>query len=732
MTLLETVKDLRNNRGWNVLPLGDFVRNPDGKKEVEFLVEYTKYRDKYYPIELFEQEDKAQHILIMTGKLSNLTIIDLDSSEAVETLEELTGEPIYNLCNYIIKTQKGFQLFYKYNPKIKSVTKYKGFGIDILNDNYQTFAHPANPGYTLIKDDDLSEIPEVLLSFFSGLKIINKTSDHLYKKKESYYANPFAYTIEEFINATRVSKKLIEKLESKFCTFQFEGLKLEDFGKGNRSSFLASVAAKLSLDPTIDAITFEAFMIKLNKLFTKMPEIELHKRFISRYTSQQATIIDKETGEYIPFWSFNKNWESEHENFDAKTILPSPDWSVWRDLEEGKYSLYHVPSDTVTLSVKQMLVDQLKHMFPEQYESGVATHLFPAVKTVFDPIKPHPFFQDEHGFEHYNTFKRTELMQYFIECTDTSDEIPEFINSVLNNVFPEKELKAKFLHDLAHHLRHLRHGDNAMITIGKVGGEGKGIIFKDLLELIYGKYYFKTSSKTFTGDFNGELKNKLFVYLDESDGKFNDSLLEGLKTVIANDIFPLIEKKQTPVNIKNHILLAISSNKSIPVQIDSSKDRRFNVSVALKNNLEDFGWFIKVKESEGVVKRLEKEVKPFLAYLAGLETDEVTYSKVINNEAKDALKAESKSTLDYTLELISKQDFDELEFILDEIEIEMLRDFGKIKVRSLIEAFNRIKVNANRKIKVHASEFPNLEVKPSKIGNITSQYLVITDFEEKM
>lgn len=721
--LLERAKKLQNTYSWNILPLGQFVRNGN-KKEIEFIYDFKDYRDKHASLELFE-DSRAQHLMILTGKISDLTIIDLDSSEAVEVLEELTNEPIYNLSNYIIKTVKGFQLFYRYNPKLKSVTKYKGFGIDILNDNYQTFADPINPGYSVLKEEEPGDIPEKLIPFFSDFKRINTTSEALYNKKKNYYVEPFVETIEEFINAARISKKLKLKLENKFCSFQFADTKLEDYGKGNRSSFLSSIAAKLSLDPTISKEAFESFMIKFNNEFTKMNEIEFHRRFISRYLTKQASMVDVQTGEYTPFWSYNNDWEKEHEKYTSETVLPSPDWSVWADIKENKYALYHVPSDSYTLASKPMLVDRLKGMFPENYESGVATHLFPSIENTFDPLKPHPFFKDEYGREYYNTFKRTSMMQYFLEC-EPSNELPEFINNVLNNIYPEKELKDKFLHDIAHHLRYLKYCSNAMITIGKIGGEGKGIIFNDLLKLIYEEYYIKVGSNTFISEFNGELKNKLFVYLDESEGKFNDALLRGLKTIISNATIPLREMRKQVENINNYIMLGISSNKSVPVQLDSDKDRRFNVSQALKKNLKEYEWFNEVQSTIGVDKKIEQEIRQFIEYLAGLETSDVMYSHIIENESRNNLKNESKSTLEYTIELLAQKKYDELEFFLDDILIEQLHDTNKIKVRDLIEALSNIKVNANRKIKPITSEYNNLELKLIKNGKIKSQYLIIS------
>ena len=95
--LYDEVKNLHEKYGWNILPLGQFVRKEDGTKEVQFLAPYTEYRDKLYPIETFKTI--GQHILIMTGKISNLTIIDLDSAEAVVIFEETLGDTLYNLCD---------------------------------------------------------------------------------------------------------------------------------------------------------------------------------------------------------------------------------------------------------------------------------------------------------------------------------------------------------------------------------------------------------------------------------------------------------------------------------------------------------------------------------------------------------------------------------------------------------------------------------------------------------
>lgn len=717
MPLYAEVEKLQNEYGWNILPLGQFIRKEDGKKEVQFLAPYTEYRDKMYPIENFKH--KGQHILIMTGKISNLTVVDIDSVVALQELEEYLQDTIDNYCEYIVATSKGFQLFYTYEPSLKSVVKYQNSDIDVLSDNYQTFASPLNPAYTLIKGDRPAAPPQKILDFFSNIETINKVSENIKKSNESYYINPFIEIVEQFINASSITKKLKNTLEEKFCKREFEGAELTDFGKGNRSTFLARVAAVLSSDPTVDKVAYEAFMTKFNQKFTKMEELEFTKRYLIRYTENKATFVNAETGEYLPIWSYNPEWELEWEKHKSNTILSTPDYKVWRDLEDGKYVLYHIPSNSTTPLAKQMLIDQLKYMGENIGKEGLQTHMFPSLITVFDPTKPAPFFKDEYGREHYNSFKRSEAMEYFIEATP-QQKLPDFIGKVLDNIFPEEEVRDLFLHNLAHHLRYLKVGMTSMICIGTIGGEGKGVILDELMSLIYGKYFVKVSTKTFTANFNGELDRKLFIYLDESDGKFNDKLLENLKRVIGNSTYELRVKNKGTYDMPNNMMITISSNKNIPVTLDSNKDRRFNVSTARKKALKDYDWFQDVKLNVSVRRQLERELHDFLAYLAGLDTNDIQYSEIIENSSRKQLKEDSYDNLTLVVDYLMKRNFADLRLFLDDMIVDRIEDEGYIEISKIVNHLEQRGIKANRRISklVDGHENGRTSTGESRVRNI--------------
>lgn len=695
---------LQDNFGWNILPLGQFIRTKEGKKEVQFLAPYTEYRDRTYPIDSFPPH--AQHILIMTGKISNLTVIDIDSAVALKELEEYLQAPVHDFCEYIVATTKGWQLFYQYEPSLKSVVKYQQSDIDVLNDNYQTFASPLNPAYKLLKGDTPQPVPEKLLEFFSNIEVINTTADNIRKINQSYYTHPFIDTVAQFVDAKNISKKLKTYLEDKFCQKEFAGQSLEDFGKGNRSTFLARVAAVLSSDPTISKTAYESFMIKFNAKYTKMADIEFNKRYVARYINNSATFVDSLTGEYLPLWSYNPEWELEHEKHTSNTMLQNQDYKVWRDLEESKYALYHIPSNTPTLIAKAMLVDQLKYMGESIGDAGLKTEMFPTLTTVFDPTKPSPFFKDEYNREYYNSFKRTELMEYFLTATPRETP-PPFINKVLDNIFPEQETKELFLHNLAHHLRYLKVGMTSQILIGTKGGEGKGVVLDELISKIYGHYYTKVSTKTFTSNFNGELKDKLFVYLDESDGKFNDTLLENLKRIIGNSTYELRVKNKGTANVANNMLIAISSNKDVPVSLDSNRDRRFNVSVTKATPLADYEWFRDVKQDSSVAEQLEKEVRAFLEYLAGLTTSDIKYAHIIENEARKQLKQDSMTNLEVVIDYLLERNFPELRSYLGDILVDTMQDRGFVELASLVETLESRGVKAQRRITPLVNKHPN-------------------------
>ena len=145
--------------------------------------------------------DDDKTFFIITGKISNVTVVDFDDPSQYETL--LNEYPA--LKNHLtVKTNKGYHIYFKYESKIKTDTNVNGFiGVDTRNDGGLIVAPPTK--YKLLNGQkvkytylygDLLEMPKSLLNQLIPEEPEEQPKKET-KKKELIYNE--GKTKEEFI-----------------------------------------------------------------------------------------------------------------------------------------------------------------------------------------------------------------------------------------------------------------------------------------------------------------------------------------------------------------------------------------------------------------------------------------------------------------------------------------------------------------------------------------------------
>ena len=127
---------------------------------------------------------------ILTGKRSNITVIDCDTVESYnEKLEEYPEFKNY----YTVKTNKGYHIYCKYTDKIKSSVNKLKDNVDIINDGYFIIAPPTTyklidktiVSYKLIdKDGKIKEFPKYLITKYSQDSTTAKPTKKATKPKQ--------------------------------------------------------------------------------------------------------------------------------------------------------------------------------------------------------------------------------------------------------------------------------------------------------------------------------------------------------------------------------------------------------------------------------------------------------------------------------------------------------------------------------------------------------------------
>ena len=151
---------------------------------------------------------------IITGKMSNLTVIDFDNINSYNSI--LTQMP--ELKNYrTIKTNKGFHIYCKYDPKPKSSTNVLASypGVDIRNDGGIVFSPPCSYKLldgSLCKYEDMGgeilPIPEIIMSDIKPDCFVNFTPTKKDKKNPEKQENEPKYQTSEKENLEYISSAI--------------------------------------------------------------------------------------------------------------------------------------------------------------------------------------------------------------------------------------------------------------------------------------------------------------------------------------------------------------------------------------------------------------------------------------------------------------------------------------------------------------------------------------------
>jgi len=239
----------------------------------------------------------------------------------------------------------------------------------------------------------------------------------------------------------------------------------------------------------------------------------------------------------------------------------------------------------------------------------------------------------------------------------------------LNNVFESVEIRDLWLHKLAYHLKYFEAGRTVNIVIGKLGGEGKGLIFNDLMKMIYEEYCMSITKAQLLEKHNGYMNRTLCLTLEEihpETKKQGENILEKLKVITSNEVISVRAMREDVVDITNNVIMNVTTNKDMATSIDSSKDRRIIVSESNGGNLMEKDWW-----TGGIISKFRDELDHFLKYLAGIELDEGRYAEIIETDAKLEMFYESmtlRQKIAYNIKLERWDKMSELcqdEFLLE-------------------------------------------------------------------
>lgn len=212
-------------------------------------------------------------------------------------------------------------------------------------------------------------------------------------------------------------------------------------------------------------------------------------------------------------------------------------------------------------------------------------------------------------------------------------------------------------------------GETALCFVGDQGS-GKSTLGKSLIKMIGQQHSFRAGNmKQISGNFNGHLRDKLFVLVDEAINPDSRNAANIMKGVITDEHLSFEAKGRDPVMGRNCAKVMIISNHEHFVQVEKN-DRRYAVFRVNDSRAQDFAYFAKLyAELDGkdetssffgngrkamMYDLLNMDLQGWHPRSAIPDTEERRVQKLKSIEGKDALAFEIISGGELPYELVER------------------------------------------------------------------------------
>ena len=190
---------------------------------------------------------KPNGLLVTTGMVNNLTVIDIDDLKNPRMIK------LNNLCRdtgtSFTKTRKGFHYYFNYTDKLASRTG-QNYGFDILNENCTAIFPPASYIYKNVNEQTLIQYK------FSKLTIENIPNNLLYYILSIKQANEASEEEEEITEEVVSSEEEIEVLTQPINEEKQPKIEIEETIKEEEKS-------KVFIETEKDKIISESELFKI-------------------------------------------------------------------------------------------------------------------------------------------------------------------------------------------------------------------------------------------------------------------------------------------------------------------------------------------------------------------------------------------------------------------------------------------------------------------------------------
>ena len=615
------------DRGWHTVPLKAIKRNENGEKIVIGMPPWKQYVTKLNDV-------PAPAGALITGKLSNVIVVDMDDKETQAIIDSIAGSH----STFKVKTWRGAHYYYSYTDKLERAK----FHTDEINLDIQTdealiyLPTDAAEGYDIIDSSPPAEMPKSLLAFLAILVKAKNTKVESKPASPTLIGTPLASLTK---GSDSYWKRLTPKHLRYLPIYKKRGfITPNDVPDGEGNDYLVSVASILAADPTIDEDAYTEHLMYIHEQWEyPWPE----ERFRALHDNYRS-------GKYVAF-NYDEYWEEGLYHFKSN----GDDFLTWFDPVNYLYNLYNETKDKLSKFKDVTLYTKTLSMLKRQ--KVVPKDLYATIKhiiTISDRTKPGGFFE-ENNESYFNEARLNKYLRIIKgELEPQTYKRPEFILKLVNHLWPEHtDYILKFLR---RKLTTFEYSPVVIVLFEPVGGSGKTLFFHFVLKALVGdNQVAEVGPIEFRDKYNSWIINSLFSLHDEYDRMNRTEVTAISKRLSASDsvgVRPMYGEVQT----YKHCNTQYYSSNEIAIDIQSEDDRRYFIS-SPKGSLKEEEWF-----SPSTFKRQISEELESFAYYLHAEVEDMPleeYTQAPESRMKSVFVSDSQSLLRVVVESIRKRNW---------------------------------------------------------------------------
>lgn len=543
---------------WKYLKYGFSVIPLNGKRP---LFSWKKWQSECASnglVSVWSKKYPNANIGIVTGEISNITVIDFDSEEAWEKAKK-KGFPKTPL----VKTGRGFHAYCKFDNRVRNFQGKNGLSnIDIKSEGGYIVAppsvHESGIRYAWIKgrsikDTPLSDIPEWLITEVNGSSMV----EGVMKGQR---------------NTTLA--RIVGIWTSKGCSYDECVEKALDWNQKN----IPPMSEK-EVEATVKSI-FIRHQEELNTLYDLKPQQVRALNVARKIKVDEKLICIAEN-----FYQYKDGCYKSLEDAEVKEFI------------------INVIGESITRTKLNEIYDFQKIVAHERMDAMNKVKLINLKNGMFD-IKECSLV--DHREEYLSSIQLGAKFDKKAQC-------PLWIKT-LNEIFEGNQEKVDLLHEyMGLCLTNITKFEKALMLSGE-GANGKSVIIHILSKILGGENYSAVPLERFNNPFylsNMLGKNVNFCIETNAKAPVYDSMF---KAIISGDPIEVDQKNKIPFTFRPHCKLIIATNNK--PRVDDKTDAFYRRLIVLEFNRQ----FSEKEQNKNLKKQLEEEIDGiFLLLVDGLK-----------------------------------------------------------------------------------------------------------------